>query len=113
MSAFDQRRVPRILTLLVALAVFATACPGDTTDTTTGGTEGPTETEAPGETSPPDESTTTGAATGEIVNPGLYVHAADDEPLSVDPAPVAAGGAGASGIAPGHAVCGGGWRAGA
>jgi len=94
MSAFDQRRVPRVLTLLVALAVFATACTGDTTDTTTAGTEGPTETEAPGETSPPDETTTTGAAAGDIVNPGLYVHAADDEPLSVDPAQVAAGEAG-------------------
>ncbi|HEU4894888.1 MAG TPA: ABC transporter substrate-binding protein, partial [Acidimicrobiia bacterium] len=98
MSAFDQRRVPRILALLVALAVLA-ACTGETTDTTTGGTEGPTETEAPGETSPPGEPTTTAAASGEIVNPGLYVHAADDEPLSVDPAQVAAGEAGETVIA--------------
>lgn len=41
-----------------------------------------------------DEPTDTTEPTGDVRNPGLYVHAADDEPLSLDPAGVAAGEAG-------------------
>ncbi|MGH9246843.1 MAG: ABC transporter substrate-binding protein [Acidimicrobiales bacterium] len=38
----------------------------------------------------------TAGGDGEVQNPDLYVHAADDEPLSIDPAQVAAGEAGES-----------------
>jgi peptide/nickel transport system substrate-binding protein len=76
-----------LLIVVLALSLMASACtatePTSTTadgaTTTTGGTE-PTET-----TAPPDDG---------VTNPGLYVHAADDEPLSLDPAQVAAGEAG-------------------
>ncbi len=54
----------------------------------------PAETTAPTQTTEPGADTTQPEPTGEVRNPGLYVHAADDEPLSIDPAGVAAGEAG-------------------
>ena len=82
--------------LIAGLSILAliVACTGDTTDTTEapGGTEAPGSTEAPESTDAP--GTTEAEPAGEVSNPGLYVHAADDEPLSVDPAQVAAGEAG-------------------
>ncbi len=80
---------PRILILLLAL-VLAACTSAEPTDTTVGGdtttTAGDAETTAPAETTSPPE--------GGVSNPGLYVHAADDEPVSLDPAQVSAGEAG-------------------
>lgn len=73
----------RLALIALALALIAGACtetePTDTTDTD----------ETPGTTATSEDTTA-----GEVSNPGLYVHAADDEPLSIDPAQVAAGEAG-------------------
>jgi peptide/nickel transport system substrate-binding protein len=69
------------------------ACTDDTTPDTaaTGDTTAPST--APGDTTAPEDPEPE-EPTGDVVNPGLYVHAADDEPLSLDPAQVAAGEAG-------------------
>ncbi|HVR77590.1 MAG TPA: ABC transporter substrate-binding protein [Acidimicrobiia bacterium] len=91
-------RVQRIWVLVAVLSVLIAACTGDTTtDTTaTGDTTAPSA--APGDTTAP-EDTEPEEPTGDVVNPGLYVHAADDEPLSLDPAQAAAGEAGETVIA--------------
>jgi peptide/nickel transport system substrate-binding protein len=79
------------MTMALILAA-CTATDGDTT-TTAGDSDAPVTTGATDDTEPPD---TEPPDTGEVSNPGLYVHAADDEPLSLDPAQVAAGEAGES-----------------
>lgn len=101
MGSIERSRRRRFWSGFAILAMVIAACTGGTTTETTGGTTAPGDTTAPGETTPPDTGApdTTSADTtpdtgGEVVNPGLYVHAADDEPLSLDPAQVAAGEAG-------------------
>ncbi len=85
-----------LLSALLALALIAAACSDDegdgpgttaattagTTATTTGDTTGTTA--AATTTSPPDTG-------GEVNNPGVFVHAADDEPTTLDPAQVEPG----------------------
>ncbi len=77
--------------LLLVVALVASACTRQpvTTQPPTEAT-GPATTQAPTEDTEPTETTTV----AEVTNPGLYVHAADDEPLSIDPAQAAAGEAG-------------------
>jgi peptide/nickel transport system substrate-binding protein len=86
----------RILMLIaVVLALVATACDGDDdADTTTTAPGDTTTTTAGGTDTTAATTPTTAAPDDDVTNPGLYVHAADDEPLSVDPAQVAAGEAG-------------------
>ena len=84
-------RSSSVLLMLVVLALITAACTGTSTTTgdgtTTITTAGPGTTAEPGETTaPPTE--------GGVSNPDTYIHAADDEPLSLDPAQVAAGEAG-------------------
>lgn len=82
----------RVLILLVALALLAAACTSagqeepDTTATTA-----PSGTEATTPEEEPTETTTETPSDGEVSNPGVFVHAADDEPLSLDPAQVEPG----------------------
>jgi len=92
MRVDHRRRIPRIWALLIVLAVIAAACTGDPATQTTADEPSAT-TAAPGDTTAPEE-TTPDEPTDGVSNPGLYIHAADDEPLSVDPAQVAAGEAG-------------------
>ncbi|MDH3500056.1 MAG: ABC transporter substrate-binding protein [Acidimicrobiia bacterium] len=86
--------------IAVALSMIAAACTTseDTADTTAPAavtTAADTETTtAATEATEPAADTTEPAPSGDVTNPGLYVHAADDEPLSLDPAGVAAGEAG-------------------
>ena len=71
------RRSHLIFYLVVVLALVAAACTGDdeqTTDTTAGTTD-----------------TTAGTTDAEVNNPGVLVHAADDEPTTLDPAQVEPG----------------------
>ncbi len=75
-------RMYALAIVMVALTLVAAACDSGDDDATE-------TTAAPGTTAAP----ATTAAPG-VNNPGLYVHAADDEPLSIDPAGVAAGEAG-------------------
>lgn len=85
-----------LLVILLVLAMVMAACAGDPdTDTTTDGSD---TTAAGGEepadtTAPTDEgSDTTAAPTeGGVSNPDTFVHAADDEALSLDPAQVEPG----------------------
>jgi len=95
-----RRRIDRTRSfwaILLALAMVVAACTGtDTSDTTAGGTEttaGEETTETTGTTEAPDEGTDTTAAPsdGAVSNPDTFVHAADDEPTSLDPAQVEAG----------------------
>ncbi len=83
--------------VLLALALVAAGCTSsDSTDTTAGST-GETESTAGSdattgsETTEPAESTEPAASGGEIGNPGVFVHAADDEPTTLDPAQVEPG----------------------
>ncbi len=88
----------RWLSVLLVLAMLAVAC-GD-------GDDSSSTTEAPGTTAPSDDGTTaateappddgTTAATEApptdgVSNPGVFVHAADDEPTTLDPAQVEPG----------------------
>ncbi len=86
-------RARKMWVLVAVLSMLIAACTDDTTpDTTaTGDTTAPST--APGDTTAPEDPEPE-EPTGDVVNPGLYVHAADDEPLSLDPAQVAAGEAG-------------------
>ncbi len=71
----------KLLALLLVLAMIGAACTsGESEDT-----EAPDGTEAPAATEAPDDG---------VENPGVFVHAADDEPLSLDPAQVEPGEAG-------------------
>ncbi len=84
----------RWLAMLVALTMIATACTSadnEGTDTTTP-SDG-TETTAAGGDGDDGDPDTTEPTDGdaEVNNPGVFVFAADDEPLSLDPAEVEAG----------------------
>lgn len=78
----------RLGVILVVLAMVLASCTPATTDTTGGAdtTVGDDE-----ETTTTGEPTETTAATGQVSNPDTLVHAADDEPTSLDPAQVEAG----------------------
>jgi len=65
----------RWVALLLAVAMLATACSTATDDTT----------------APPDATDAADATDAEVKNPGLLVHAADDEPSTLDPAQVEPG----------------------
>ena len=80
--------------ILLVLAMVIAACTGtDTTDTTTEGSDTTTGGEPTDTTEAPDEGsdTTTAPSEGGVTNPDTFVHAADDEPTSLDPAQVEAG----------------------
>ena len=80
--------------ILLVLAMVIAACTGtDTTDTTTEGSDTTTEGEPTDTTEAPDEGSDTTAppSEGGVSNPDTFVHAADDEPLSLDPAQVESG----------------------
>ena len=87
-------RLHVLVIIAVALTLVLAACTTtDESDETTTTAEPTGTTEASTDTT--EASTdTTAPPTGGVNNPGLYVHAADDEPLSLDPAGVAAGEAG-------------------
>jgi peptide/nickel transport system substrate-binding protein len=72
-------RLGALLIMTLVLAMVAAACTSsdDSTDTTSGGAEA-----------------TAAPSGGDVQNPGIYVHAADDEPISIDPAQASAGEAG-------------------
>jgi peptide/nickel transport system substrate-binding protein len=75
--------------LLLVVALVAASCTRQPV-TTQPPTDTGAATTAPTDDTEPTETTTAAGVT----NPGLYVHAADDEPLSIDPAQAAAGEAG-------------------
>ncbi len=89
----------RWLAMLLAFAMVAAACTnaddegGDTTAPSDDGTTATTSGGGGGDTTEPpsDGDTTEPPSDGEIKNPDLLVHAADDEPLSLDPAGVEPG----------------------
>ena len=74
---FQGMRALLVITILLALVAAACTSSDDSSDTTSGGTE--------------PQGT---AADSGVNNPGIYVHAADDEPISIDPAQASAGEAG-------------------
>ena len=79
-----RRKSTRWWTVLLALAMVTVACTtGGTTDSTTGGSEGPDTTAAEGEA-----PATTGGGEG---SGDVFVHAADDEATTLDPAQVEPG----------------------
>ncbi|HVR77377.1 MAG TPA: hypothetical protein VMS99_03185, partial [Acidimicrobiia bacterium] len=83
-----------IWAILVVVAMVIAACSADpATDTTADGSDTTVGGEEPTETTaPPDEgSDTTAAPSGDVSNPDTFVHAADDEALSLDPAQVEPG----------------------
>lgn len=67
--------------LFLALALVLAACGNGESDTTT----------APDDTGTTGGETVDTVAAGEVKNPGLLVHAADDEPTTLDPAQVEPG----------------------
>ena len=80
-----------LLALLLTLALVATACSSDDTSDTTAGGQATTTTQG-GDGGGGDATTTTQAETsGGVSNPGVFVHAADDEPSTLDPAQVEPG----------------------
>ncbi|HEU4321065.1 MAG TPA: ABC transporter substrate-binding protein [Acidimicrobiia bacterium] len=86
------RKSRSLLAILAILALVVAACSGDSTDSTDApGTT--VEGEQPTATTAPDGSSDTTAAPSEggVSNPDTFVHAADDEPTSLDPAQVEAG----------------------
>jgi len=76
--------------ILLALAMVVAACTAAPTDTTSG-----TDTTDAGDeattTTGDDGTDTTAPSSGGVSNPDTFVHAADDEPTSLDPAQVEAG----------------------
>ncbi len=83
--------------VLLVMAMVVAACTSTTTTTAADGDEGTTPPETTGETTgdteapPPDETTADTGGDGEVKNPGVLVHAADDEPTTLDPAQVEPG----------------------
>jgi peptide/nickel transport system substrate-binding protein len=84
----SRTRGPKLWALMAALALVAAACtPADTSPTVEPGTTvAPEDT---GTTADPGTTETTGTAG--VPNEGLFVHAADDEPTTLDPAQVEPG----------------------
>ncbi|NNC93299.1 MAG: ABC transporter substrate-binding protein [Acidimicrobiia bacterium] len=81
-----------LLALLLTIALVATACSSDdTTETTAGGQATTTTTQADGNGGGDTTTTTQGETPGGVNNPGVFVHAADDEPSTLDPAQVEPG----------------------
>ena len=81
----SSRKSTRWWTVLLALAVVAAACTtGGTTDSTTDGSEAPATTTEEGEA----PATTGGESEG---SGDVFVHAADDEATTLDPAQVEPG----------------------
>ena len=79
LNSFRERsRWRLLLALTIIMSLLAAAC---TTDDTATDDTGPTETTAAGD----DD------AAAEVSNPGVLVHAADDEPTTLDPAQVEPG----------------------
>ena len=90
MNPRSERHARPLRVILVVLALVVAACTGDTTDTT----DGSDTTAEPGGETPTttgDGSDTTAPSAGGVSNPDTFVHAADDEPTSLDPAQVEAG----------------------
>jgi len=86
-----RRSSPGVLViLLLVLAMVAAACTSDADDTTTSAAAGDGTTTTAAEA---DEPTTTAAEAGgeACSNPNVFVHAADDEPTTLDPAAVEPG----------------------
>jgi len=77
-----------LVILLVALALVAAACTSDADETTTTAAAGEATTTT---AATADETTTTAEPGVEVSNPGVFVHAADDEPTTLDPAAVEPG----------------------
>ena len=99
MRISDHRFVRRLVLIAMAISLVMAACssddPADTTTAAPTTTAAGSDTTAGGsDTTAPTTPPTTAASGGDVKNAGLYVHAADDEPLSLDPAGVAAGEAG-------------------
>jgi len=82
-------RLAALFGVLLALAMVAAACsdsdPSDTTQGSTDTTAAATDTTAAG------TDTTAPSSGGDVSNPGVFVHAADDEPSTLDPAQVEPG----------------------
>lgn len=99
MNTTRPARVRRWLILLLALAMVAAACgDGEEADDTTTTTAAPDTTQAPddggdgdGDDTPDTTMAPDDGGDTDVKNPGLLVHAADDEPLSLDPAGVEPG----------------------
>ncbi len=79
------------LALVLALALVAAACSSDDTSDTTGAGQGTTTTQAGGGNGDDTTTTTQGETPGGVNNPDVFVHAADDEPTTLDPAQVEPG----------------------
>jgi len=89
-------RLSVLLIIAVVLSLVAAACSSDDTADTTAPSS---DTTAPSSDTTAPSSDTTAPTTApppddDVKNPGVYVHAADDDPISLDPAGVAAGEAG-------------------
>lgn len=80
--------ISRLVWVFVLLALLAAACTS-ADETTTTAADGEPTTTAEGTTEEPE--TTEAPAAGDVMNPDVFVHAADDEPLSLDPAQVEPG----------------------
>ncbi|HEY5684960.1 MAG TPA: ABC transporter substrate-binding protein [Acidimicrobiia bacterium] len=76
---------------LLVMAMIAAACTSSESDDTTATTQGDTTATTAGDTPGTTAGEQPPPSDGDIKNPGLLVHAADDEPLSLDPAGVEPG----------------------
>ncbi|MDH5293749.1 MAG: ABC transporter substrate-binding protein, partial [Acidimicrobiia bacterium] len=80
----------RATALLLVLAMIMAACTSSS-DTEPDDPDAPATTEAAGESEGESDPTTGGEAGGDVGEEDVFVHAGDDEPLSLDPAQVEAG----------------------
>ena len=83
-----------LLALLLVLALVAAACTGDDSADTTAGDGATTTTQGDGEATTTTAGETpddTQPPSGDVSNPAVFVHAADDEPTTLDPAQVEPG----------------------
>lgn len=91
MSSHKTVTAKRLWAIFLAMTMIVAACTGTTTDSTEGDTP-TTAGDGDGATTTAGEpSDTTAPSTGGVTNPDTFVHAADDEPTSLDPAQVEAG----------------------